>query len=178
MRVATCGTLALLLAVACGGNGGSGMDMAKGASDMALPPDMTFRPDMAVPPTLYIPTSCTTATVTAATLYTNIIGPKCATATCHQSSTPPIMGTTATTFRTSMVNVSAGRAAHPNMMYAKANDPDNSFLLYKVVADMVNTTDAQQAKVQFGGSLMPSGKGLLTATEQCSMINWVRSGAN
>jgi hypothetical protein len=162
-------TLALLGIAACGGTttttdmGGTNNDSGSGTVDMTGPADMTF-----VPPTLDVST-CTTATVTLTTIYTNIIMPTCATASCHAvGATPPNFAGGKTTFFTNTVGVSANRSTVPNLKYIVANDPNNSFLLYKVTG--------QQTKIANGGSPMPLG-GSLTAAQQCQIINWVRGGA-
>lgn len=166
--------------VACGGSdpvapvttNDAALDSSPSASpDTALDAAPDVEPEAAsAPPTLTIPDSCASANVTVNAVYNAIIETKCATASCHaQGQTPPSMSGGASAFRGAVVNVSAGRGAMPDMFYVKPNDPDKSFLLYKVLG--------QQAKIQFGGAQEPQGSPPLSADEQCQLINWVRSGA-
>jgi hypothetical protein len=176
--------MALLFVAACG-NDSTGTDMGPrdlSLGDMAMPRlDMAPRIDMALPPPmLTIPSTCTipASPVTLASFYGTIIngasGNKCANAaTCHVLNgqlprfTPDMNG-----FRTSVVNVSAGRTEQaPNLMQIKPNDPDNSFLLYKI-------TGQQNKLTLFPGVQMPyDGPPYLSPAEQCTLINWVRTGA-
>lgn len=135
------------------------------AQDMSAPPDMTV-----VPPTFTVPGGCATATVNLATVYP-IINTNCATVNCHRAgATAPVMGPNdMNAFRTAVVGVSAQRMP-ASVNYVTASNLDNSFLVYKVTG--------QQGKVQFGGNQMPSNLPALSAADQCTIINWVRSGAN
>jgi hypothetical protein len=77
----------------------------------------------------------------------------------------------AATFRSHVVGVSANRSQLPSLMYIKPSDPDNSFLLYKITG--------QQDKIPVGGAQMPdvSPPMPLSTQDQCTLINWVRTGA-
>lgn len=172
-------TIFLCSIAACGDSNTGGADMGtsrdmRGAADMAMA-DMTrfdmFMPDMFVLPTLDA-TGCATANVALSSFYTNIIQNRCAKSDCHVANkTPPNYSGGAAAFKTAVVNVSTGRLDVPNMKYIVPNDIDNSFILYKVTG--------QQKKVPSGGVQMPDdGPPYLTTTEQCTLINWVRSGAN
>ena len=185
-RLAMQGAMALLFAAACG-NQSTGADMSMNQNDLRMASDMAMldmtmpQPDMAMPPpTLMIPAGCVvpSSPVTLASFYGTLIngtsGNRCANATsCHVLNgqlprfTPDMAG-----FRTNVVNVSAGRTQQaPNMMYIKPNDPDNSFILYKI-------TGQQNKLLSAPGVQMPyDGPPYLTPTEQCTLINWVRTGA-
>ena len=169
MRLALTSAAALVFVAACGMNNppvdsGTPKDMAM---DMSQPADMTL-----VPPTFTVPGGCATATVNLSAFYTNIISNVCAQANCHRSGGPtPEMGpANMALFRTNVIGVSAGGRQPASLKYVAVNDLDNSFLVYKIAG--------QQAKVQFGGAQMPNNLAALSATEQCQIINWVRSGAN
>jgi hypothetical protein len=172
-------TCCLLWIAACG-NGSSGTTDLGSSHDMPSGDDMKlsdmsmgdmFMPDMFVPPTLDA-TGCATATVTLSSFYTNIINAKCATTSCHVTNgTPPNYAGGASAFKTAVVNVSTGRLQVPDLKYIVPSDLNNSFILYKVTG--------QQAKVPGGGVQMPqNGPPYLSAADQCTIINWVRSGAN
>lgn len=165
--VATSALALVVFTVACGGDGGGGTDMSSSNKDMSTSgtPDMTV-----VPPTFDVPAGCNTATVTLATVYP-IISANCALSGCHVAgSTSPQMSPDMNTFKTNVVGVSSGRSPSSLKYIAQNNDLNNSFLLYKITG--------QQAKAQFGGDQMPYMKAALSATDQCTIINWVRSGAN
>jgi hypothetical protein len=167
IRTATRCAMALVFVAACGKDNTT-MDMNSNkdmAPDLSSPPDMTV-----VPPTFAVPGGCAVANVTLATVYP-IINTNCATVNCHRSgATTPVMGPNdMNMFRTNVVNVSAARQP-ASLNYVTPNNLDNSFLVYKVTG--------QQAKVQFGGAQMPNNQPPLSATDQCTIINWVRSGAN
>ena len=168
-RAISFAALALIGAAACGGDTTTTTDMGMTSHDMATQTtDMTV-----VPPTFDVPAGCTPNTTTMlSSFYTTIIKTNCATTNCHVAgATPPNYGTMASTFSANVKNVSAGRPQNPSMQYIKPNDYNNSFILYKITG--------QQGKVQFGGAQMPqNGPPYLSATDQCTLISWVNSGAN
>ncbi len=143
---------ALLFLMACGSNNMVSNDMATSS------------------PTLAVPGSCAQATVTLASFYSTLISPKCAIPSCHDGTTAPNFAPDMTAFRNDTVGATAGRPLDPGLDYIKPNDVNESFVLYKITN--------QQAQIQSGGAAMPSGQPLLSATDQCTLINWVRSGAN
>lgn len=167
MRLALTGAAALLFVAACGNNNPTPdmpttkMDMGP---DMLVPPDMTF-----VPPTFQVPGGCAQTTVGLTSFYTNIISNTCSQVNCHRSGgIMPFMGpANMAMFKTNVIGVSAARMPS-TLKYVTTNDLDNSFLVYKITG--------QQGKVQFGGSQMPNNLAALSATEQCQIINWVRTG--
>lgn len=168
IRFASSCAMACVLVAACGNNNPM-TDMPSSNKDMG--PDMLTPPDMTVvPPTFTVPGSCATATVNLAAVYP-IINTNCATVNCHRAgATAPVMGPNdMNMFKTNVVGVTAGRQPS-TVNYVTASNLDNSFLVYKVTG--------QQGKVQFGGNQMPSNLPPLSATDQCTIINWVRSGAN
>jgi hypothetical protein len=154
------------------------LDMATPPDMTVVPPDMTVVADMTVvppdmtvvPPTFTVPTSCAAATVNLITAYP-IINTNCAIVNCHRAgATLPVMGPNdSNLFRTNVVNFSAGRQP-ASLNYVTPNDLDNSFLAYKITG--------QQGKVRFGGAQMPNNLPALSANDQCTIINWIRSGAN
>ncbi len=166
-RTVLAGTWALgvLLVAACGSSNTGTMDLGTHKTDMesAIKMDMTM-----VPPMLTIPGTCTQTTVMASSFYGTIITPNCATVGCHNGTQPPNYSGGAAAFRTAVVGVQASEA--PGIDYVQANNPNNSFLLYKITG--------QQGQFPGGGVQMPDGTAPLSAADQCTLINWVRSGAN
>jgi hypothetical protein len=162
----------LFCVAACGNTNTGTLDMSMSGDMVMKPADMTLVDMTFVPPT-FDATGCATANVTlsGSMLYTNIIQPKCATTGCHVAgATPPNYAGGAAAFSQVVVNKSAFRSQLPSLQYIKPNDLNNSFILYKVAG--------QQGKIPEGGGQMPqNGPPFLSATEQCTLINWVRSGA-
>jgi hypothetical protein len=143
--------------------------MAMDPSDMSGPPRDLAMIDMAMVPTLTPLSGCAAAMVTTATVYSNIISSRCAKSNCHGGNIGPNMSGGAAAFSAAVVNVTA-RPQLTNFDEARPNDPNNSFILYKVTG--------QQSKVPFGGSRMPAdGPPYLTAADQCLLYNWIQSGA-
>jgi hypothetical protein len=157
------GALGLLFSAACGGNNTGTMDLGHKTDMETSKSDMTM-----TPPMLTIPGTCTQTTVTASSFYSTIITPNCAVSGCHNGATPPNYSGGAAAFRTSVVGVQAIEV--PTLDYVQANTPNNSFFLYKITG--------QQGQFSNGGVQMPNGQAPLSATDQCTLINWVRSGAN
>lgn len=162
------------LLAACGGDGGP----SGGNNDMSVTPgtdmkststvDMASPPDLA-PPKLTVPASCTQASVTLATTYSTVISNKCGGNSCHLNggSQSPRMGT-ANDFKTYTVNVEFRTGS--NGKFIVPNNVDQSYLLYKLTGEHMRFPAGD-------GSQMPLGSSL-SATELCTVINWVRSGAN
>jgi len=113
--------------------------------------------------TLTIP-NCMAANVTAATVFTNVMQPSCS---CHLMGVGGLTMSSAANMKTNTVNVDATNAA---MKHITPNNVDQSYLLYKVFAQQANVPGG-------GGGNMPLGGGMLTAAQQCQLINWVKSGA-
>jgi hypothetical protein len=158
----------LLVAALCGLFGGCAQDACE--VDASGPEcTQTFH--------LEIPARCVPAQVTLSSFYGRIINARCSSVDCHGGAMFPKYGPdNAATFLDQVLHRSPSRNAMPYLRYVRPRDPDNSFLLYKVVQSATGAT--QQGKIQLGGGPMPQGRMPLTAEEQCTLINWVRSGAN
>ena len=178
-RVTLCSLIAAVaLSAACGKDNtmpGTGDMAVKPGSDLAMGPvDMAMNPPDMAPPKLDIQ-NCATATVTAASFYSTVINQgtgtansTCASAGCHVAAgmgATPAMDTMAT-----FIANLKGKPSSATMNYVTPNDVDKSFLLYKITG--------QHLRVQQFGEQMPSLKPALSAMQQCTIINWVRSGAN
>lgn len=160
------------LLAACGGEtgptgGNNDMSVTPGA-DMKSTVDMASPPDLA-PPKLTVPTTCMPANVTLATTYSTVISNKCGGNSCHLNggSQSPRMGT-ANDFKTYTVNIEFRTGS--NGKYIVPSNVDLSYLLYKLTGEHTRFPSGD-------GSQMPLGT-TLTPTELCTVINWVRSGAN
>ena len=107
---------------------------------------------------------CAAANVTSAQAYAAVIMPKCG---CHVGGSGGLTMNSAATFKANTVNIDATVAS---MKRITPSNIDASYLLYKVHGQQDNVPSG-------GGSTMPQG-GQLTNPEKCTLINWVKSGAN
>ena len=115
-----------------------------------------------VPPLPLMPPGCSDAKVTHQQAYAAVQG----TCNCHGNGPGGLTFSSAGTFRSSMVGVTAQIAS---MKLVTAGDIDQSYLLYKVLNQQDNV-------VRGGDSPMPIGK-ILSDAQKCMLINWVKSGA-
>jgi hypothetical protein len=112
--------------------------------------------------TLMVP-NCMAADVTAAMVYPMVVQPAC---NCHQGGQGGLTMTSPATLVSNNVNVDATVA---DMKRVTPNNVDQSYLLYKVFNQHNNVPNG-------GGNKMPPGPNL-SATQQCLLVNWVKSGA-
>jgi hypothetical protein len=108
---------------------------------------------------------CAAANVTSMQAYTAVIQPKCG---CHVNGSGGLTMNSAATFKANTVNVDSLGAS---MKLITPNSIDASYLLYKVHGQQANVPNG-------GGSTMPLGGQPLSDAEKCTLINWVKSGAN
>lgn len=135
---------------ACVDNGDCGSGFCK--ANKCAPPSLTIGP-------------CAAANVTSAQAYAAVIMPRCG---CHVGGSGGLTMSSAATFKANTVNVDATMAS---MKRITPNNIDASYLLYKVHGQQGNVLNG-------GGGQMPLGGQALTDAEKCSLINWVKSGAN
>ena len=112
--------------------------------------------------TLMVP-NCMAANVTAAMVFPMVLQPSC---NCHQGGSGGLVMSSVATLLGNTVNVDASQA---DMKRITPNNVDQSYLLYKVFGQQNNVPGG-------GGSKMPIGS-MLTPTQQCLLVNWVKSGA-
>jgi cysteine-rich repeat protein len=108
--------------------------------------------------------NCMAANVTADTVWTTIVQPKCG---CHTGGSGGLTMTSAATLKSNTVNTPATNAM---MDRIEPMNIHSSYFLYKVFGQQGNVPGG-------GGSQMPLGGPVLTTAERCTLINWVNSGA-
>jgi hypothetical protein len=144
------------------------MDLAMHPADMAMSPaaDLSTPPDLA-PATIPVPAGCNTNTVVTGTvMYTTLSANKrCMGGACHNSGQNPAFSTQAT-FMSAMV----GKQSTSSLNYVTANQPDKSYLLFKLRNLQLNVPGGS-------GGQMPEGGTPLTDTEFCTVYDWVLHGA-
>ncbi len=181
----------LLGTAACGGSNTPDMAAADLTTprDLSVSPDLTVAPDLSVSPDLtQVPDltgadlmpatvtglpSCTTATVTATSLYNDIVKGTCATSTsCHgPGSMIHYAISSAADIKTMWVGVKADQ--DPTMNRITANDVNHSYVMYKLTGEQTKVAAADVA-----GKQMPrSGPPYLTNDQLCEFVNWINSGA-
>ena len=148
-----CG-LPLLFAIpaGCGGGGGS--------STIA---DMTVVP--AALTLANVPSGCPT-TQTAAELYSTVVGPTCAVASCHGTNGTSFSLASATDMHDKWVGKRSGLYPAIAQPYVTATDLNQSWIMYKLTG----------SHGQYG-SKMPIG-GTLTTAQLCKFVAWINSGAS
>ena len=166
------------LAAGCGGTytpTSPGLDMATKLVDMATKPadlgptsDIAMlQPDMTT--TMPIPPGCDTTTVVSGTqayaTITSSTGMRCMGAGCHNNGTLKPQFNTQATFMTAMAQNSTA-----TMPYVTPNNPDQSYLLYKLRGLQTTVRNG-------GGAQMPRTGTLLTNAEICTVYNWVLHSA-
>jgi hypothetical protein len=135
-------------------------DLATTTVDLASPqPDMTLL--------FPVPAGCNTATVVnGTTAFTTLTGgANCAGGTCHNSGQNPTVASQAA-FMTAVLNKPSSSA----FSYVVPNNPDRSYLLYKLTATPNTAPNGN-------GSQMPQGKTPLTAVQMCVIYDWILHGA-
>lgn len=142
-------------------DGGNGSDLGP-LDDLAGP-----QPDMTV--TIPVPAGCNTTTVVSGTLaYTTLTGSngqRCFGGGCHNGAQRPLF-TSQATFMNAVLNQPSTTA----VPYITPNNPDKSYLLYKL--RNLQTLIRNGAGVQ-----MPKGGTPLTDAQFCTMYDWVLHGA-
>jgi hypothetical protein len=134
--------------------------------DLSVPPR-----DMSPPMLTGLPTGCASG-VTAVTLYSNVVSTNCALAGCHGDSGGYVhwhAGNAAELIQ-AMVGVQADQTG--GMDRVKANDLNNSYVLYK----LMNEQD-RAAQIGSAGAQMPDGNPMLSSADICMFISWIQGGA-
>jgi cysteine-rich repeat protein len=117
-----------------------------------------------VPPLPLMPPDCAPASVSAAQAWQAVSG-SCG---CHvKGLAGSLKFGDAASFRDNMVGVPSATAA---IDLVTPGDPDRSYLLFKMLNQQTNVVGG-------GGDPMPIGK-VLGEAQRCTVIEWVRSGAN
>lgn len=153
-------------------DGGAGADMASppgdgkmGGGDLLAP--MDFRGEAIA--VTGLPQGCPSG-VTAEKLYTEVVALQCANASeCHSTDNPTLFGFgSATEMRRRWVNNTAVQASP--MPRIKPGNVDQSYVLYKIMG--------QHPKAGGQGERMPPGRQMLTSSEICQLVSWIKEGAN
>lgn len=142
--------------------GDGGLQDLGASGDLAGP-----QPDMTV--TIPVPAGCNTATIVTGTqayaTLTNTNGQRCFGAGCHNGAQRPVF-TSQTTFMNAVIN----QSSTTGVAYITPNNPDKSYLLYKL--------RGLQTLIRNGaGQQMPKGGTPLTDAQFCMMYDWVLHGA-
>lgn len=139
-----------------------------GKSDLGQSSDLAGpQPDMTV--VLPVPAGCNTATIITGTqAYVTLTGSnglRCFGGGCHNGAQRPLF-TSQTTFMNAVIN----QSSTTGVPYIAPNNPDRSYLLYKL--------RGLQTLIRNGaGQQMPKGGTPLTDAEFCRMYDWVLHGA-
>lgn len=137
-------------------------------SDLGSPGDLAGpQPDMTV--VLPVPAGCNTTTIVtgtqAYTTLTGSTGQRCFGGGCHNGAQRPLFSSQ-TTFMNAVIN----QSSTTGLPYIAPNNPDRSYLLYKL--------RGLQTLIRNGaGQQMPKGGTPLTDAEFCRMYDWVLHGA-
>ena len=134
------------------------------------PPDLLKPPPDLLPPTVTgLPTDCV-GTVTADTLYADVVGNNCALDGCHGGVTARYFRIeTAAEMGTAWVNQPA--LGPMSMNFISPFDLDQSFVLYKLTGEQHKVTPFS------GGAMPPMGRTPLTHDQLCEFVQWVTQGA-
>lgn len=147
-------------------------DMGVAATDLGVITDQAVfsGPDMVT--TLPVPAGCNTTTVVSGTTayktLTNGVtgnGMRCMGGACHNTTITPKFNSQAT-FMALMIN----QRSTAGVPYITPNDPNSSYVLYKLAGQQTLFRDG-------GGMQMPRGGTPLTAAEQCVIYDWILHGA-
>ena len=155
-------------------------DEAPAPADLAVPPppdvratdDLRAPPDLVPPPKLADLPACAPATVTSATLYTEVAKLRCTARYCH-GTTDPVANfsfDSAVEMRAAWVG---SRANQSPLAFVSAGNLDLSYVMWKLVGQQ-----GMVARAGMEGERMPQPpREPLSTAELCMFVNWIRNGA-